>query len=476
MSKNCYQLTLADTFKECQDMFYTETPSFFELLEENLNINDFIPHDFYRAFYRRLGRNRGFPLEGFISALILEKILSIPTDALLITLLHLCKEFREFCGFDKVPDGSKFTRFKQDFLPFIEQMFNKLVDYTEPICQAIDPKLASILAFDTTGIELYVTENNPKYLNSLIRKLKTYYKDKPNVDPYKMAYGLMPSQASSSSNAKQMYINGHFCYADKLGILTNGLGIIRHIAFMDDDFKQSHAEITIEKKSDSPDEDKSISDSAALKPVLQDFKSLHTDFCYNTFLGDSAFDAIDTYSFLKDDFNFQKVIIPYNPRNESSLAKVGYNEYGYPACPNNPALDMKYAGVCREKGRADRLKWVCPLVHYHKNQWVCDCKNPCSSAKCGRTSYTYENMNFRMFPGIQRDSDEWFALYKTRTVIERTINHLKSNMCVANRKTSNHLSTKADVFLAGIASQFTLIIASKLSYPQYIRSIKPLIA
>lgn len=50
--------------------------------------------------------------------------------------------------------------------------------------------------------------------------LKVFYKDKPDIDPYKMAYGLMPSQAVSCLDAKQMYINGHFCYADKFAILT----------------------------------------------------------------------------------------------------------------------------------------------------------------------------------------------------------------------------------------------------------------
>lgn len=70
-------------------------------------------------------------------------------------------------------------------------------------------------------------------LNSLIRRLKSFYKGKPEIKPYKMAYRLMPSQASASSDAKQQYINGHFCYADKLAILTNGLSIIRHIPFLD---------------------------------------------------------------------------------------------------------------------------------------------------------------------------------------------------------------------------------------------------
>ena len=42
--------------------------------------------------------------------------------------------------------------------------------------------------------------------------LKTFYKDNPNIGTYKMAYGLMPSQAGASSNAKQMYIIHHFTY------------------------------------------------------------------------------------------------------------------------------------------------------------------------------------------------------------------------------------------------------------------------
>lgn len=109
------------------------------------------------------------------------------------------------------------SRFKHDFEPYIEPMFQRMVDYTEPICQLIDSSLSQMLTFDTSGIELYVTENNPKTLNAL------FYKNKPDIDSYKMAYGLMPSQAVSCTDAKQMYINGHFCYADKFAILTNGL-------------------------------------------------------------------------------------------------------------------------------------------------------------------------------------------------------------------------------------------------------------
>lgn len=476
MAIKYHQISLKETFSDCRDMFTDDTPSFFQLLEQHFDISQFIPPSFYNAFYKTLGRKRSYPLTGFLSALILQKVFSIPTDALLILLLKLCRELRDFCGFSKVPDAPLFTRFKLGFEYYIELMFKQMVDYTEPICHRIDETLADILTFDTSGIELFVAENNPKTLNSLIRRLKSFYKDSPEVDPYKMAYGLMPPQASSCTHAKQQYINGHFCYADKFAVLTNGLGIIRHIAFLDDEFKSALPELTDTRKSDSPDNDKSVGDSSSLKPVLSDFFSLHRSFKYDTFLGDSAFDTIDTYGILINDFRFSKAVIPYNPRNESPLKKVGYNEYGYPTCPNNPSLAMKYHGMTKEKGRSDRIKWGCPKMRYQEGKWLCECSNPCSTAARGRTTYTYENLNLRMFPGIQRDSDEWNSLYKTRTIVERAINHLKINMCVAGRKTRNHTTTKADVFLAGIASQLTVIVAHGMNCPQYIRSLKPLIA
>ncbi|MEF9918350.1 MAG: transposase, partial [Eubacterium sp.] len=195
---------------------------------------------------KHFGRKRTYPLHGFLSALILQKIFSIPSDALLLVFLSLSRELRDFCGFDKVPDASLLTRFKQDFCPFLEQMFEELVDLTEPICQAINASLSSMLTFDTSGIELYVTENNPKYFNSLLNQIKTTYKDKPKIKPLNIAYGLMPSAAAAATDAKQLYINGHFCYADKFAILTNGLGVVRHISFLDDsDFKAKHPDVHI---------------------------------------------------------------------------------------------------------------------------------------------------------------------------------------------------------------------------------------
>lgn len=76
-------------------------------------------------------------------------------------------------------------------------MFIALVDVTEPICNKINPRLAEMLSYDTSCVESFVTENNPKYLSSTINRLKAYYKfkgiDKSNDDIYKQAYSRLHS-------------------------------------------------------------------------------------------------------------------------------------------------------------------------------------------------------------------------------------------------------------------------------------------
>lgn len=196
-------------------------------------------------------------------------------------------------------------------------MFDNLVDVTEPICQSIDPNLASMTIFDTSGIEAFVTENNPKFSNRIISQLKAYAKSQgfdKNYDPYKAAYKNMPSHAASNPAIKQLYINGHSCYVYKFGMITNGLGIVRDITFYNRNFLDSHPEIVVEKKSDSPDDDKSLADSKALIPVLIDFFKKHPLINPMTFLGDSAFDTIEIYKalFTEESLGFNKAYIPHN--------------------------------------------------------------------------------------------------------------------------------------------------------------------
>ena len=203
------QLNLGNIYQECAQIFTEQRPEFLNLMEQYLDINKYISYEFKKAFYADTGRPRVCSLYGYLSALILQKIFNIPTDTLLILILTFSSDLRHFCGIDKVPDASKWTRFKQDFCQYLNKMFIELVDITEPICEAIDPVLSKMISYDTSSVEAYVTENNPKYTNLCIRQLKNYYKamgiNKSDDDIYKQAYKSMPKSASSDSTIKKMY-------------------------------------------------------------------------------------------------------------------------------------------------------------------------------------------------------------------------------------------------------------------------------
>lgn len=415
------QLKLADIFEDCKNIFEEDKPQFLSLLEEHINLSDYIPLEFYNHFYASTGRSRKYSLTSLLWAVILQKIFSIPTDQLLLVFLHYSQHLRDFCGFKKVPDASKITRFKQDFENDIENVFHNLVDITEPICKAIDSEKADMLLFDTSGIEAWVTENNPKFANRIIKQLKAYAKtleSNNDFDPYKVAYGSMPSHATANPAIQQMYINGHFCYAYKFGIVTNGLGIIRHISFYNKDFLDAHPEVIVEKKEKSPDEDKSLADAN-----------------------------------------------------------------GIPCCPNDPSLPMKREGSKSHlRCGVPTMKFVCPKMKWvwdkerKRSYRKCECENPCTTSSCGRMIYVYPEQNLRAYPGTTRGNEEWDATYKIRVNVEKSINHIKDSFCLANRKTQNAKTLHSDLLIAGIAQLITVILADKIHHHEYIRSLKPLIA
>ena len=485
------QLSLADIFSDCQEKFENDKPAFLSLLETHIDIDEFIPISFRNHFYASTGRARKYPLQAFLWALIIQRIFSIPTDQLLLTFLAYSKPLREFCGFTKVPDASKITRFKQDFGDDLQLVFDNLVDVTEPICQAIDSAKADMTIFDSSGIEAFVTENNPKYANRIIKQLKAYAKVhgfNKSYDPYKAAYGSMPSHASANPEIKQLYINGHFCYVFKFGIVTNGLGIIRHISFYNKKFMASHPDIVVEKKSDSPDEDKCVHDSKLLIPTLKDFFSKHPLINPKTFLGDAAFDTAQLYKSLltgntfDNDKHFSKAYIPLNARSGLENQDYTINENGIPCCPNDPLLPMKYECTSKLRSGVTRFKFVCPKMIWaydkstKKTHRQCCCENPCTTSRCGRMVYIYPEKDLRAYPGTIRGTEEWDDTYKIRTVVERDINHIKDNLCLAGRRTQNEKTLYADLILAGITQLITVVLADKINHHEYIQSLKPLIA
>ena len=62
--------------------------------------------------------------------------------------------------------------------------------------------------------------------------------------------------------------------------------IVRDISFLNKDFLNMHPDIVIDKKSDSPNEDKSLHDAKAVIPVLKDFFKKHPLINPDVFIGD----------------------------------------------------------------------------------------------------------------------------------------------------------------------------------------------
>lgn len=211
------QLSLADVYSDCQIIFETDQHRLLSLLERNLNLDILIPDSFYRHYYSPIRRPREFKLHSMIRALLLQKIFSIPSDTLQLIFLIFSREIRDFCGFKLIPDASRSTRFKQAFLLDLQSFFfDHLVDVTEPICQAIDPQKTAMSIFDTSGIETYVTENNPKYFDHIMIQLKAFKKANQlpdSYDPYKASYKMMPPMQQPippSSNSTSMAISDMF--------------------------------------------------------------------------------------------------------------------------------------------------------------------------------------------------------------------------------------------------------------------------
>jgi hypothetical protein len=289
-----------------------------------------------------------------------------------------------------------------------------------------------------------------------------------------------PDVAASNPQVKLQYINGHMCYAQRAAVLTNGLGIVRHLELFDEDFRKSHPEIPREPRAKSPEIAKEIGDSTALAPVLTDFRNTHPTLRYSTFSGDAAFDSYDNYAFLLNEYGFKKAIIPMNPRRGLPATDIGFNENGTPLCPkdNTP---FKAHGSANGAHRSPRLKFICPKSALEKMEsgrfsWRCQCDEPCSTSKYGRCVYVQQNKNLRLYPGISRDDASFANIYNRRAAVERSINSLKDTLGLQNRKTSNVLTTKSDLFLAGIVQLLCVLLAAKLHDVKLARRPRRLIA
>ncbi|MFD3158411.1 transposase [Haloimpatiens sp. FM7330] len=467
------QIHLCDVYEEVVDCFQENKPKFINLFEKHINLKILIPQSFYNDYYSSTGRPRDYSLSSMLTALIIQKILGLSETETFITILKLSSELRSLCEFTTIPNESQFSRFKSNFLQHIHNFFNHLVNITEPICKNLNSELSKIIIADTTGIEAYVKENNPKYFESLLNTGKTAKKKNSNIIPHKFACSKMPKQTFANSEIKLSYINGHYCYALKATTLVNGLGILRHIDFND-------TQLMDFENNNSGEQAKDEYDSKTLIPIMRRYFAMHQDFKYNYFLGDAAYDCDDNYKYLIEDCNTIP-IIPINPRNSSDLPQPsGFTDDGVPLCPKDSSLPMKFDGITREKGRSMRVKWICPKSKKvnikGKTQYILSCKNPCTPSPCGRIYHPTINKEFRLNCPVPRNSEKSTKLYKIRTITERTNNIIKHPLGLSTLKINKTYSLKSELLLAGITQLIAVIISYKINNKNKILSIKSLVA
>lgn len=453
------------------DLIESNPSTVLDLLKIHLDIQRLLPHSWFFSYYKHFGRKHEYSLSSYVCALLIQKLFSIPTDALLLLILNVSQELRDFCGLaNKVFDKSLLSRFKSTFAGDIENFFHSLVDLTEPICQELDKEAAKSLIIDTTGIEVYVRENNPKFFNAIVKRLESYYKSKgiefSQTDIYMAAWAQMPKQAGAVSDAKLQYVNGHFTYALKGAVLCNGLGIIRHMEFCDS---------FVEDNALGPDESKFSSDIKIFQPALDHLFERHSSSNYRYIIGDSGFDSHQNNNYAYYQYGLIP-LISINPRNSDPDRPQPGVANGVLTCPKDPNLPLVFDCEIKGKNRYPRLKYMCPKCRRTSKGYVCDCDDPCTDCKCGYIHYEKPSDDIRSHPIIPRDSEQWEKICGRRHVVEQVISRLKLPLVMGGSFLRDPKTAKADFFMCGIAHLVIVYVAYQAGLLDKVRCVKSIAA
>jgi len=72
MPVSAIQLNFCDVSKDFDKFYNQNQETLLTLLDEFINISDFIPFSFYQNYYSKLGSKRDFSLESMLNAFILK--------------------------------------------------------------------------------------------------------------------------------------------------------------------------------------------------------------------------------------------------------------------------------------------------------------------------------------------------------------------------------------------------------------------
>ena len=161
------------------------------------------------------------------------------------------------------------------------------------------------------------------------------------------------------------------------------------------------------------------------------FRAYFPSFKISQLLLDSAHDSMAMYQYCKRE-NIQPFIDLNlgNSKKTSDYHGVTIGPDGIPVC--SAGLKMTSNGNDLKRQYA---KFRCPLM----KGTSCSCTEPCSTAKYGRTCSIPLESNIRLYNSPPRNSEEWKAIYNSRTASERSNKRMKIDYLLESGK---HRSTK----------------------------------
>ncbi|UCE06485.1 MAG: hypothetical protein JSW07_00130 [bacterium] len=177
----------------------------------------------------------------------------------------------------------------------------------------------------------------------------------------------------------------------------------------------------------------SVSSLVAVDKIIK----LYPQFKFSKFLGDSAMDNYGFYKLLNHHH-----IEPFIALNETRLGQFIYqklhiNDNGIPICPGR--WELVHFGFCPDRMRH---KWRCPSKALKsfltENEKICKTFDYCSPSNYGRTFYTYQKDNLRLFTKTPRNSAQWKNTFKRRTASERSNKRKKIDYHLEQDRVRSH--------------------------------------
>jgi hypothetical protein len=165
---NYYQLSLFDINKDFREFLTDDSTNYFELFRNFISFSKIIPNSFYQYYCQDTGRNRKFSLESMFMFFIYKNFCSISRDSALLKILKYSPNLRLALGFICLSHLFQFSRFKITFLNQIHLILDNLVNI-------VNLEFIKIVS-DSSGFEGYVTKNNSKFFEFLLKTSENYAK------------------------------------------------------------------------------------------------------------------------------------------------------------------------------------------------------------------------------------------------------------------------------------------------------------